>query len=111
MKLASKKFPEGLITGILPASYGQSSSRDPKTNRSVVSAISNGSVMSNMSSATKKSFERDDIEKLNQYLDENLIPNESRQSRAGKSSRSTNAGSVSSVKTLTSIHEKPWKPT
>lgn len=111
LKLASKKFPEGLITGVLPLSYGLSSAKDVKSTRSIASAISNGSVMSNLSSISKKTFDRYDIEKLNQYLDENLMPNDqtSRLSRA-KSSRNSTVGSVSSVKTLTSIHEKPWKP-
>lgn len=113
MKLASKKFSEGLITGILPTYYGAPSSKDVKTTRSIASAFSSGSLMSNVSSATKKTFDRDDIEKLNQCLDGNLITNDptSRLSRGVKSSRNSTAASVSSVKTLTSIHEKPWKPT
>jgi len=69
--LASKKFPEGLIVGVLPSSYGTLSIKDSKsTTRSVASAISNGSM---------------------------------------KSSRQSTAASVSSVKTLTSIHEKPFR--
>ena len=64
-----------------------------------------------MSSASKKTFDRDDIEKLNHYLDENLMPDPtSRLSRNTKSSRVSNAASTTSTKTLTSIHEKPWKP-
>ena len=107
MKLASKKFPEGLITGILPASFA----KDAKTSRTINSAMSSATARSNMSSMTKKNFDREDVEKLNQYLEEILMPNDaaSRLSRASKSSRLTTAASVSSVKTLASIHEKPFK--
>lgn len=110
--MASKKFPEGLIVGVLPSSYGTLSIKDSKsTTRSVASAISNGSMMSNISTLSKKTFDRDDIEKLNSYLDNSLMPNDqmSRMSRAAKSSRQSTAASVSSVKTLTSIHEKPFR--
>lgn len=109
LKLASKKFPEGLIVGVLPSSFGTPSVKDSKsTTRSVASAISNGSIMSNISSLSKKTFDRDDIEKLNSYLDNSLMPNE-RGRLTAKSSRQSTAASVSSVKTLTSIHEKPFR--
>jgi hypothetical protein len=81
------------------------------------SASSVTSNSSNISNVSKKTFDRDDIEKLNYYLDENLMANDStsRYSRAStnKSSRSTtvsNANSVASNRTVASIHEKPWKP-
>lgn len=93
----------------------QTQPKDLKTNRSTLSAMSSVSNASNFSTATKKTFDRDDVEKLNHYLDENLMPNDptSRLSRNNKSSRGSNisnATSIASTKTLSSIHEKPWKP-
>lgn len=110
MKLASKKFPEGLIVGELPAFYGNQNPKDIKTGRSVASAASNVSGLSTFSTASKKTFDRDDIEKLNKYLDDSLMANNttSRMTKGAKSTIST-AASMSSVKTLQSIHEKPWK--
>lgn len=114
LKLAAKKFPEGLITGILPAHLSAPTPKDIKTGRSVASAMSSVSTLSNMSSATKKTFERDDIEKLNSFLDNELMPTNAT-SRFGRNTAAKStisyAESSASNRTLTSIHEKPWKPT
>lgn len=109
MKLAAKKFPEGLITGILPAFYGQKESK-AQTQRSMHSAMSGMTNRTNMSTATKKNFEREDVESLNHYLDEILMPASNRLSSSRGSTRASNAtvGSNASIKTLTSIHEKPF---
>ena len=114
MKLASKKFPEGLITGILPSSYVPP--KDQKSQRLANSAMSSVSSRTNYSagtSTTKKNFDRDDVENLNHYLDELLMPPSNRlaSSRGGSSTRASNvtAASNASVRTLTSIHEKPFK--
>ncbi|RMZ98237.1 centrosomal of 41 kDa, partial [Brachionus plicatilis] len=113
LKLAVKKFPQGLVAGEIPAHLLKP---DPKANtsRSVLSSVS---AMSNFSTASKKTFDRDDIEKLNGYLENEILgpkTNSRYGSRASKdSSRISNvskADSLASNKTLTSIHEKPWKP-
>lgn len=108
LKLASKKFPEGLIAGVLPAHFSLPTPKDSKSSRAM-SSVSNTSYMS---SASKKAFDREDIEKLNGYLENDLVTNNptSRFSRNSKSSRISNAESSASNRTLTSIHEKPWKP-
>lgn len=84
------------------------------------SAMSNRSsaASSYMSGASKKTFDRDDIEKLSAQLNKNLLPIE-RYSRlasggransdAGMSSKASVA-SVATQRTLASIHEQPWKP-
>ena len=117
LKLAFKKFPEGLLTGQVPAFYSLPTPKpnDTRSGRALVSAMSSVSNASNMTSATKRTFDREDVEKLNQYLDENLMPHDqasrlrSKNSTAS-SSRYTNTGSMTSVRSLNSIHEKPWKP-
>ena len=141
MKLAWKKFPQGLVTGLVPSFYSLPTARaDGKQQpplplpsstaasgsmhqREAISSMSNASLASHASSLNKKRFERDDIEKLNQYLEGTLMPHEqrysSRMSTAGKSSRhahscvdrSEHGGSVASTaKTVaTSIHEKAWR--
>jgi hypothetical protein len=92
----------------LPASFAV---KDPKTSRTISSAMTSVTSRSNASTITKKNFDRDDVEKLNQYLEESLMPNDacSRLSRNSKSGRGTTAYSVSSAKSLASIHEKPFK--
>lgn len=124
LKLAFKKFPEGLITGIVPDFYSLPTPKPSDTRssgRALVSAMSNATNMSSMSTATKRTFDRDDVEKLSQYLDENLMPHDpatrlSRNTRTGmqtadQSSRYSTTGSTASIRsTLSSIHEKPWKP-
>jgi centrosomal protein CEP41 len=117
LRLASKKFPDGLITGTLPAYFALPTPKDQKTGRSISSSVlnsSNASNITNRSYATKRTFDREDIEKLNQHLDENLMPSDSlsRMSRNTKSSRNSTISNVSlaSNKTATSIHDKPWKP-
>jgi centrosomal protein CEP41 len=124
MKLASRKFPDGLITGHLPAYYSLPTAKDSNnrallnSNRSLSSSMSNMSNFSNNSTAqmavaaTKKNtFERDDIEKLSEQLEKNLMPHDMHSRMSNRSSRVSNAGSVaSSTRTLNSIHEKPWKP-
>ncbi|CAF0732433.1 unnamed protein product [Brachionus calyciflorus] len=114
LKLAIKKFPEGLVAGEIPPHLLKT---DPKstTSRSVMSS---SSAMSNFSTASKKTFDREDIEKLNSYLENELIgPGTSsrygsRVSNKDSSRISTisKADSMASNRTLTSIHEKPWKP-
>lgn len=113
LKLAVRKFPEGLVAGEIPAHLLKP---DPKVNtsRSVLSSVSG---MSNFSTASKRTFDRDDIEKLNGFLENELVGPKSNArygSRAGKESSRVStiskADSIASNKTLTSIHEKPWKP-
>lgn len=117
LKLAYKRFPEGLIVGAVPVSFA--APKTPGNQRNLISSASSeySTASSNISNVSKKTFDRDDIEKLNQYLDENLIGSET-QSRYGgsrastqKSSRASQAASIASNRTITSIHEKPWKPT
>ena len=110
MKFASKKFPEGLVAGILPKSYGQKDLKGRQT-QSTMSLNTNRSNISNMSSASKKNFDRDDVENLNHYLDEILMPASNRLSSSRGSTRASNAtnASLASQRTLTSIHEKPFK--
>jgi centrosomal protein CEP41 len=113
MKLAWKKFPEGLISGQLPDFYSLPTPKLAQsannTNRSTISSLSN-------STAYKKRFERDDIEKLNQYLEQSLMPHDQRyNSRMSlKSTRTNNNNDVvsvaSSTRSVTSIHDKAWKP-
>lgn len=130
LKLAFRKFPQGLITGQVPASFmvktPKPSGASSMTNRSVLSAFGGGDYSNinnnNNNYPLKRTFDHDDIEKLNSYLEESLLLNDatSRLSRAtNKSSRmsavsngtaTTTNASVSSARTLTSIHEKPWKP-
>lgn len=113
MKLASKRFPEGLTTGILPASYA--SKPEPKSQRIANSAMSSVTSRTNYTSGTnttKKNFDRDDVENLNHYLDEILMPASNRLALSSRgSTRASNfsATSNASVKTLTSIHERPFK--
>ena len=114
MKYASKKFPEGLITGVLPAIYAADKTKDAKTSRTNPSSFMNS--LPNLNKSLKNSFDKDDIEKLNHYMEESLMSSDltSRLSRNTKTSRAsvtTKASSLASVKTLSSIHEKPWKPT
>lgn len=115
MKLAAKKFPEGLITGQLPVWYEKSkdskSSRFANTGMSNLTGRSGMSGMSGMSTATKKNFDREDVENLNYYLDEILMPASHRLASSRGSTRVSNATAASSqsVKTLTSIHERPFR--
>lgn len=106
LKLAVKKFPEGLVAGEIPAHLLKP---DPKANtsRSVLSSVS---AMSNFSTASKKTFDRDDIEKLNGYLDNELLGPKTNSRYGSRASKDSSRFSTVSNKTLTSIHEKPWKP-
>lgn len=107
MKLAAKKFPEGLIAGELPAWYGEK----PKTGTLQSSRFSQSAMTNrtNMSTASKRNFDRSDVENLNYYLDEILMPPSNRLANSRGSTRASNATQASSVRTLTSIHEKPFK--
>ena len=118
LKLAFKKFPEGLITGQVPDFYSLPTPK-PSTaaasGRALVSAMSNATNMSSMSTATKRTFDRDDVEKLSQYLDENLMPHDAATRLSTRnntqSSRYSTTGSMASIRSnASSIHEKPWKP-
>ncbi len=110
MKLAAKKFPEGLITGVLPAFYA---TKDTKSMRSANSAMSSVSSRTNYSttSTIKKNFDREDFENLNHYLDEILMPTSNRLANSRGSTRASNitVASNATTRTLTSIHEKPFK--
>lgn len=124
LKLAFKKFPEGLITGQVPDFYSLPTPKPSSvaSGRALVSAMSNATNMSSMSTATKRTFDRDDVEKLSQYLDENLMPHDAatrlstRNTRTmggadNQSSRYSTTGSMASIRSnVSSIHEKPWKP-
>lgn len=112
LKLAIKKFPEGLVAGEIPAHLLKSDTKS--TSRSVSGSMS---AMSSFSNASKKTFDRDDIEKLNSFLENEVLASSvsSRYgSRANKDSSRVStiskADSMASNKTVTSIHEKPWKP-
>ena len=112
MKLASKKFPEGLIAGTLPSSFN---AKDQKSTRRMDSAAStysfNSMGLTNRPVDLKNSFDRDDVERLNFYLDEILMPTASRLASSRNSTRNSNitTGSMASVRTMNSIHEKPFR--
>lgn len=111
MKLAIKKFPEGLITGVLPASFNTKDSKSTRRMDSADSRLSYFSLGSNRSTLLKNNFDRDDVERLNFYLDEILMPSASRLASSRNSTRNSNVttGSMTSVRTLNSIHEKPFR--
>jgi centrosomal protein CEP41 len=109
LKYAAKKFPDGLIVGSLPSYISSATTKKQDMSSSNRTNRSDMSISSNISNTSKKTFDRDDIEKLNHYLDENLMPDpSSRLSRNTKSSRVSNAASNASTKTVTSIHSKPF---
>nr|XP_006823488.1 PREDICTED: centrosomal protein of 41 kDa-like [Saccoglossus kowalevskii] len=104
LKVAAGKFPEGLVTGTIPLSCRPPPppSRGRKKQPQQIEQIK----------ACKTEFSNDDLEKLDQHLDENLIPQDtgSRLSRA--STRATSNASMSSINTsrsTSSIHSNPWK--
>lgn len=107
MKYASKKFPEGLVTGELPKAYGL---KDPK-GRTTQSSMSLASTRTDMSQSLKKNFDRDDVENLNHYLDEILMPSTNRLASSRGTTRASNAtnASIASQRTLASIHERPFR--
>jgi centrosomal protein CEP41 len=115
LKLAARKFPEGLITGTLPQQIKDANLKDikapkPKAQLAEIYGKLNGL-------ANKTTFNSDDIEKLNSYLELVLLPNDptSRLSRATKltnsnSSRTSSISNLSNISKATSIHSQPWKP-
>jgi centrosomal protein CEP41 len=119
LKLAFKKFPEGLICGDIPAHLGLATGRSGTSRSQMKSSMSSAS--STYSNISKKTFDRYDVEKLNEFLDADLLGRNPNSRLTGRKSHScagsqaggpplSSAASVSSVRTLTSIHEKPWKP-
>jgi centrosomal protein CEP41 len=120
LKLASKKFPDGLITGSLPASIASVNLKEMKILKlqkvNIGNPLSNYLIYQSGIPANKTSFEPSDIEKLEAYLDQNLIPDDagSRLSRTtSTNSMSTRSNVPSSASTTisnaTSIQSKPWK--
>ncbi|CAF0799211.1 unnamed protein product [Didymodactylos carnosus] len=126
LRYCARKFPEGLLTGSIPASWTKPQTPSIKIKRT--QSIDHNSTMSApgtsqsqrpnqgpyISLPQREHFTSDDIEKLTNELDLNLLPSDSgsRLSRAStmaskQSSRSSIASQRSNV---SSIHEKPWKP-
>jgi len=115
LRLAVNKFPEGLITGTIPMSIVTANLKEQKaskrpSNIQPLSAYSSGP-------ATKKDFDHNDVEKLNQYLEQILLPNDavSRLSRNSNSSyisssRSAAGSTMTNLSKATSLHSAPWKP-
>jgi centrosomal protein CEP41 len=111
MKLASKKFPEGLITGILPQFYALPTPKENKSTRGSMTSMSNSSAFSNASDLNKKKFDKDDIERLNFYLEGSLMPHEQRfNSRMSSKSSRTMQDNVSVVSNKTMTSTTVWKP-
>jgi len=115
LRLAVNKFPEGLITGTIPQSIVNANLKEQKASKkpSTIQPLS----AYNGGPATKKDFDNIDIEKLNQYLEQILLPNDavSRLSRNSNSSyissnRSAMSSTMTNLSKSSSLHSQPWKP-
>lgn len=117
MRFAVKKFPSGLIAGDVPEHYtqpvktkdGKTPLYTPKNPPTALSSMSNVSISSNQ----KREFDKDDIEKLNYYLEKSLMPHDQRfTSRMSKATNRSTADVASNIstKSTVSIHDKAWKP-
>lgn len=109
------KFPEGLITGTIPQSIVTANLKEQKASKkpSTIQPLSTY----NSGPTIKKDFDNTDIEKLNQYLEQILLPNDavSRLSRNSNSSyissnRSGMGSTMTSLSKSSSLHTAPWKP-
>lgn len=107
LKVAAQKFPGGLITGTLPPSCRP----PPPTSKKAPKVKTPPQVP-----ADRKEFSMDDLDKLQEQLDENLIPRDtgSRLSRATPQANPDPNAKILSSRSATSAsnnaaHSSPWK--
>ncbi|XP_078678526.1 centrosomal protein of 41 kDa-like isoform X1 [Branchiostoma floridae x Branchiostoma belcheri] len=110
MKVLAQKFPEGFFTGSLPVSCqpAQPEGKTPRTKNTPRTVPTD-----NTPAGRKMRFTPDDIQKIQNQLDESLIPSDtgSRLSRMStNTSRNSKAGMTSRTNNTT-VGGKPWKPT
>ncbi|XP_033095815.1 centrosomal protein of 41 kDa-like isoform X2 [Anneissia japonica] len=104
LKVAVQKFPNGLITGTLPASC-RVSPLAAKSKKKVTPPPPQ------IIMATQSYFTENNLDKLQVNLEENLVPNDtgSRLSRATTHARSQASVRSSTSKSMNSVQSQPWK--
>ncbi|XP_033108602.1 centrosomal protein of 41 kDa-like [Anneissia japonica] len=104
LKVAVQKFPNGLITGTLPASC-RVSPLAAKSKKKVTPPPPQ------IIMATQSYFTENNLDKLQVDLEENLVPNDtgSRLSRATTHARSQASVRSSTSKSMNSVQSQPWK--
>ncbi|XP_078596362.1 centrosomal protein of 41 kDa B-like isoform X1 [Branchiostoma floridae x Branchiostoma japonicum] len=110
MKVLSQKFPEGFVTGSLPPSCkpAQPEGKTPRTKNTPRAVPTD-----NTPATRKMRFTPDDIQKIQNQLDESLIPSDtgSRLSRMSTNTSRNSKASMTSRTNNTTVGGKPWKPT
>ncbi|XP_066284614.1 centrosomal protein of 41 kDa-like isoform X1 [Branchiostoma lanceolatum] len=110
MKVLSQKFPDGFFTGSLPPSCqpAQPEGKTPRTKNTPRAVPTN-----NTPAGRKMRFTPDDIQKIQNQLDESLIPSDtgSRLSRMSTNTSRNSQASMTSRTNNTTVGGKPWKPT
>jgi hypothetical protein len=103
-----KKFPEGLIDGVIPANFISATERKKIVH---YDAILDKNYQDN---SKTNSFTSNDLDRLNFFLDNSLLLNDtsSRLSRSSNNSdRKSTYSAASNLSKASSIHSQPWKPT